>query len=177
MKLLKLALLAFLVGSLTACATGARRADMVVPSAQTTIFPAVLRNNVTVMVVNGGQGTNRFWHSKVSNDDFSGALKLSLANAGLLSPRGRYGVIAVLKNLDRSGLAHISVQSVVEYRVTDSTTGKTALDTTVDTTYTTGAFDSIWGIKRERLANEGSIKQNIGEFLDRLAAMNAVAQR
>lgn len=62
----------------------------------------------------------------------------------------------------------MTVKAVVNYKLTDKTSHNTILKETIDSSYTAQFSDSVVGVKRLRLANEGAIKENIKQFIEKL---------
>lgn len=127
-----------------------------------------LKQAVQVNNVSGGQSTNPLWLSKVGNPEFQDALQQSLSAQGLLGQGpARYRLDAMLMQL-KQPLAgfDLTVSSTIRYVVIDTRTNRTSFDQTVTAAYTAGVGDAIVAVERLRLANEGSIKNNISKFLD-----------
>lgn len=157
--------------SLAACASASKPGAMVASVQESAIIPdtSPLRGAITVADVTGGKETNPLWTSKVSNADFSEALRQTLAAHAMLAPgaEGRYVLKAELLAL-KQPLAgfNMSVTSKVRYVMSES--GAAVFDETVEHKHTAKTNEAFLGIERLRLANEGSIKGNIGEFIRRL---------
>jgi hypothetical protein len=157
----------------SACAQGARIDAMSDPgSARATALRSPYRQAIAVDRVTGGQDTNPLWVSKVGNADFRGALRNSLQANGLRAvrpQRARYRLSAKLVTLDQPlvGLS-FTVKSSVKYTLRDTRTGRAAYDDIVSAAYTATFGDSVLGVERLRLANEGAIRANIKAFLEDL---------
>lgn len=65
----------------------------------------------------------------------------------------------------------MAVTTHVKYTLVDSASGAKVLEETVVAPHTATFGDAAVGVKRLRLANEGSGKKNIDQFLDKLAAL------
>ncbi|MEM7445697.1 MAG: hypothetical protein AAF414_20415 [Pseudomonadota bacterium] len=65
----------------------------------------------------------------------------------------------------------MTVTSTVEYVIEDQLTGQTIFEEVITAPYTAAFGDSLLGVERLRLANEGSIRANIQEFFVRLGAV------
>jgi len=61
----------------------------------------------------------------------------------------------------------MTVTSHVNYKVYDSKAQPLVLET-IDAPFTATVSDAFVGVERIRLANEGSIRANIGQFFDKL---------
>lgn len=142
-------------------------------------FSPQLRHHVQVLEVNGGSKTNPMMMSQVDSPDFAGALKQSLANAGLLGdPSAPYSLRANLLRLEQPafGLA-FTVTSEVEYTLLQSGTEHIVWREIVRTPFTAGVGDAFMGLKRLRLANEGSARTNILTLLKRLSELKLEAKQ
>jgi hypothetical protein len=152
------------------CATPAQVGSMI--GTPTVPVPAnsILRQSVQLNNVSGGQATNPLWTSEVGNPEFQQALQQSLANQGLLgSAASRYRLDATLMEVKQPLVGFdMTVTSTIRYLVTDTTMNRTAFDQVVTVSYTARVGDAFVAIERLRLANEGSIKNNISQFLDKL---------
>lgn len=157
--------------SLAACASASKPGAMVASVQEASIIPdaSPLRGAVTVAETTGGKETNPLWTSKVSNADFSEALRQTLAAHAMLASgtEGRYVLKAELLAL-KQPLAgfNMSVTSKVRYILSESEAA--VFDETVEHKHTAKANEAFLGVERLRLANEGSIKGNIAEFMRRL---------
>lgn len=155
----------------SACAAEARVGAMTAaPPATALPADSALHNSVTVRGVSGGEPTNPLWTSQVGNPEFQEALRQSLLAAGMLAPaEGRYRLDAKLVKLDQPWIGFsYTVTSHVQYTLIDSTTSKTVWERTIDAPHTATMSDSMLGVERLRLANEGSIKANISMLIEAL---------
>ena len=168
----RLVLVAALATGLTGCAQAARVDQMA--AAPTTTLPAVstLQHAVQVSGVTGGTKTNPMWMSKVGDAEFQAALSSSLGAAGMLANGdGRYRLEAKLLQLKQPMIGFdMAVDSQVHYTLTETSTGKAVFDRDVIATYTATVGDAFLAVKRLQLANEGSIKKNIQQFMDEVIA-------
>lgn len=167
---------------LTGCASSAKIEGMTVAETQAranTYAPA-LQDNLQLSEVKGGQETNPMWTSEIGGPEFQAALQQSLDNAGLLSAgdKAPYSLRANLVRVDQPmfGL-DFEVTSEVEYTLVDNATGKELLRETLRTPFTAGVGDAFAAVKRLRLANEGSARENISALLKRLGELNIEAKQ
>lgn len=160
--------------ALGACASPAEMNNMVVDQSQ--IVAAApdtpFKNAIAVTQVDGGEKTNPLWTSEVDGFAYRGALEASLNGSGLLAtanPAARFDLYAILTSVDQPlfGL-DLSVASRINYRVVERQTRKTWFDEPVSASYTATFSDSPLAVQRLRLANEGSIRENIKLFIERL---------
>ena len=161
-------LLPLLVG---ACAMPADSSRMSVqPTSGQAPFPAALQAAMCVRTVTGGESTNPLWVSKVGDAEFRDALANSLKANALDAGAGtcRYPTDANLLGLSQPAAGFsLEVVSHVNYKVYDAA-GAPILLETVNAPYTAGFSESAIAIIRLQRANEGSVRVNIQEFLDRL---------
>jgi hypothetical protein len=169
----RLAIVAAAAGLLAGCATAANPQAMAVtaPAAATEQpFPPKLQHAMCVRNVTGGEETNPLWVSKVDDTGFRTALSNSLDSVGLSAPSAScsYPIDVNLLGLSQPSLGFdMTVTSHVNYKVYD-TTGQPVLLATIDAPYTAKMGDSLIGVKRLQLANEGSIRVSIQQFFDKL---------
>jgi hypothetical protein len=153
------------------CAAPARVLNMTVAStsAAAEIENSVFRNNLSVVKVYGGNKTNPLWISQVSGDAFETALRYSLEDNGLSSqnnPEPRFEITANLSELEQPAFGiDITVKSKVGYEVVETKTGEAWFSKTILASYTATFSDAIIGAERLKLANEGSIRENIRKFI------------
>lgn len=181
MTYLRLLLASALIALCTGCATSAQISGMTVAADQdkASTYDAQLKNNVRVSEVNGGDKTNPLWTSEIDSPDFGAALKQSLANADLLgNESASYALRANLLRVDQPlfGL-NFEVTSEVEYTLVEAVTNKVVLREVIRTPFTAGFGDSVIGVKRLRLANEGSARVNIIAMLKRLSDLKIEAKQ
>ena len=131
-----------------------------------------LKESLRLNAVSGGQSTNPLWTSQVGNPEFQEALRQSLLKQGIIAGNeARYQLDTVLVELKQPFAGFdLTVTSSVRYTIKEITTNRVAFDQTVTASYTANFSDSIIGgaVERLRLANEGSIRSNISQFLDQL---------
>jgi hypothetical protein len=164
-------LIAAALGQLAACASAAKPEAMVVSTTPTQApFPQSLQHAMCVRTVTGGQKTNALWVSKVDDQSFNTALSQSLSNAGLAAPASgcSFPVDVNLLGLSQPIAGFdMTVTSHVNYKVFDPS-GQPLVLATIDTPYTADFSAAFVAAERLRLANEGSIRTNISQFLDKL---------
>ncbi len=144
-------------------------------------YDAHLQNNMDVGAIVGGQETSVLAGffvpdhlSEISNEAFAGALKQTLANQGLLADngRGRYVLSAQLINVDKSpGVSNNTVTSV-QYVLTDTQSHTVVMKETMVAEHEAVLGDSLNPGTRMQMANEGSAKNNIAQFLLLLSALD-----
>lgn len=130
---------------------------------------------IQIKAVGGGEETNPILVSKVGDKELAGALRESLREYGLLAGpdvQAPYVLEAFLIDLKQpvSGLAMI-VDSFIRYKLSRNGDGKVVYDDIVIASYRATMKDSIYGVTRLRIANEGSIRANIEKFLAALSSL------
>ncbi len=158
--------------ALAGCASSADPKAMTIapPQASEKPFPDRLQHAMCVRNVTGGEPTNPMWASKVDNEGFKAALSSSLDGAGLSAPADKcsYPVDVNLLGLTQPTLGFdMTVTSHVNYKVYDSSGQPYELET-IDAPYTATVSDAFVGVERLKLANEGSIRESIKQFFDKL---------
>lgn len=176
MKVLRPVLLGTIL-LLSACASGAVPGAMVPPVSQQTLIgdTSRLRQGIEVSGVTGGRETNPLWTSQVSNEAFSEALRQSLAIHALLSSNNApYRLDAQLFDMAQPLMGfNMTVRARARYRLARVADGSVVHESEVDSSFTATAASSALGVERLRLANEGAIRENIRQFLEKLIAAEA----
>lgn len=159
---------------LSGCAMATDPKNMVVaPMPTGSSFPGPLQHAMCVRTVAGGESTNPLWISKVSSQDFQTALAASLESAGLAAPAAacKYPMDVNLLGLSQPSAGFdMEVTSHVNYKVYDAA-GQPILLETISAPFTATVSDAFAGVERMKLANEGSIRASISQFLDKLRAV------
>jgi hypothetical protein len=165
-----------LVVLLAACATPARVDQMTIdtPDARrTAVASSAMRNAVAIGQVGGGKETNPLWVSNIASADFEAALRASLRSAGLLAidpTNCRVQLDAQLLSLAQPMVgASMTVTASVLYRLVDCVTKKEVWVRTITLPYTAAFTDSLLGVERLKLANEGAARVNIKQLVAELA--------
>lgn len=160
---------------LAGCGGGARSTALVAPLSTATLVTEAnpLFRAVAVGVVDGGQETTLLSGSQVSNANLVEALETSLDLTLLLAPGGEqtaYVLDATLEDLDQPVLQlTLTVTATMLYRLRKPS-GELLFQERITTPFTSKFSDSFIRSERFRLANEGAVKANITEFLNRLVA-------
>ena len=157
------------------CASPARMEKM---SADTSDFGShvppdtPLKGELRVGPVLGGKSTSPLWTSQVSNEGFRAALEASLRNAQLLAElqsQADYELTATLVKVDQPLVgASMTVTTTVSYRLQNTRTREIVFDENIEAPYTAAFDEAFLGAERLRIANEGSVKSNIGKLIQRL---------
>ncbi len=128
---------------------------------------SVIHQSIDLAEVGGGKETNPLWKSEIGNEEFSEALRQSLALHTLLSEKGgHYTLKASLLSVEQPFFgASFTVKTNVQYTLVDTKNQKTIFDKIIHAEYTAQFSDSFYGAKRLQLANEGAVKENISNFV------------
>lgn len=169
-RFIALALLVFAVG----CASPADMNSMVVSKSpgERINLPPEVKGAFIVERVGGGEETNPLWTSEVDNTSFRGALERSLEGSGLLggTNTAEHSIEADLLNLEQPLIGlDLTVTSTVNYVVRNQKTGEVWFDENITKSFTATFSDAFVAITRLKLANEGSIRENISTFIDEIS--------
>jgi hypothetical protein len=164
------------------CAQPAQVSGMIAPPSPTDAWVnSPYAGAMSVADVTGGKETDPMWKSNVGNGQFREALEHSLAVNKLLAPASdsaKYVVKAELKDLSQPFIGFdMTVSAKVDYRVTAKDASELTFGQTIDSEYTASGTDTFYGVERLKLANEGAIRNNIAEFINRLLASAPPATR
>lgn len=157
--------------TLAGCASPAMHENMVAgqeyahPKLSSKFYKAIKSTTVE-----GGSETNPIWTSQVSSENFQMALNESLKKAELMSDSGQYDLSARLVALKQPIIGFkMTVRATVDYTIKDRATKAVIFDETIESAYTARMSDTVLGVKRLRLANEGAIKNNIELLLQKIS--------
>lgn len=163
---------------LSGCASPAEYKNMVyiAPQCSKALPASKLHNAISLRPGQGGQDTNPLWMSQVSAENFQKALEISLQEAGYLSKNtSAYSLTANLKDLKQPFFGiDMTVTSSVNYNLEDLQKNKPVLNEDLEAEFTATVSDAFPGVERLRLANEGSIKENIKQLIDKLSQLNVL---
>lgn len=137
--------------------------------------PDVLRQNVALGPVTGGQATNRWWGSKVSSTALEQAFEDSLRAVGmfpLVREAGRYQLDIKLTDLDQPLVSlDTTVRLGISYSLIERSSKATVYQRTVRNAATVEIGDKLLPVERLRLANEAAIRDSIKLVLRDLVAL------
>ncbi len=173
----RLVVMIAMLGVLSACSTPARSGHMVPTSALSLScsLDSPLRNGIAISKAGGGEKTNPMLWSKVGGDELHEALRLSLSQYGFLSTSEvapfRLEVFLIELKQPGPGLTMI-VTSAIRYKLTRSRDEQVVYDDIITASYKATVDDAFVAIHRMKLANEGSIRENIAVFLQHLYSLN-----
>ena len=172
MNTVKIIIATFILSMLLGCASAAKTQNMIYSGRVSRKYHQALKNAVGVAETTGGSETKSIGTSEISNEAFGKALKESLRKQDLFSEYGKYQLeVHILKVTRPLGRFNMTVTTHVEYTLVDSTTTKVVFEETIIADHTAITTDALTAIKRLRLANEGSAKRNIAQFLNQLSRL------
>ncbi len=169
-----LPILALMVIQLTGCAAPASIEGMTVTGTAVMAAPASfpLKHRLLIGNVSGGEETNPMWTSEVGNEEFRAALEESLRVGQLLARSDQdalYVLRATLLNVHQPMIGFdLKVDSKVRYELNSRSDGKHLWEDTVSADYTATVGEAFLAVERLRLANEGSIRENLQALIQRL---------
>jgi hypothetical protein len=156
------------------CATPARPEQM---AAQTAVpqAPAALLAKVTLGEVTGGKATNPMMFAEVGNDQLREALRLSLMQAGYLSPTPEAATITLtvgVVGIDKPTAGYTTtITTLIRYVLTNKEGGKSTFDELVSGACTLHLSDEYYGPSRLKRAEECAVRNNITAFLSMVSGM------
>lgn len=174
MKLLKLSAILIAGSLLFGCATPAKVENMEVNNTSKMHFAPSLSSAIAVDKVSGGKKTNPMLKSQIGNSEFQGALKNSLKSFDLLSINKEpdYELSATIMDVEQPTFGlDAKVTSSIRYVLVEKSSDKVVFDEIIKAPYTAKFSDAFSGVTRLRMANEGSAKTNIVEFLHKLSTL------
>ena len=163
-----------LVGFVSGCAVSSQPKAMVaVPTEE------VHHSKETVsVVVTGGKETSSTGGSQISSKDFAEALRDSIERSGLFSKAmdtegGTYKLGAYIGELAQPVLGFdMTVTLEVGYTLTDTRPQRAVWMKSIRSTYTATTKDSIIGMTRLQMANEGAARKNIEEAIAAISKLD-----
>lgn len=157
-----------LVTILSGCSTPLRQEHMTIaPNPPGGRFAVALARAMCVRNVSGAEG-------QLTDSDFRDALVSSLEAIGLkAAPEScKYPVDVNILGIARPTFARdMTVTTHINYKVYDYS-GSAVLLETVSAPFTATTSDASYGAHRSRLAHEGSVRESISRFLDKLRGVS-----
>jgi len=163
-----------------ACSTGAKPTGMTPggPIGPEWIETATFSDVPTLTLrTTGGRATNPLHTSQISNETFREALTAEIFRSGAFLPVydavADYHLHVDLARIEQPywGWLDMEVKIGADWRLYEVETGRLVWERRVESVYTATERDSQWGIKRLRIANEGSARHNIVEGVAALARL------
>jgi hypothetical protein len=159
---------------LSGCATPARPEQMATQTLAQRA-PAALLGQVAIGAVTGGKATNPMLFTEVGNDQLREALRLSLLQAGYLSPAPEAATITLtvgVVGVDRPAAGYTTtVTTLIRYVLTNKADTKSAFDELVSGACTMHLSDEYYGQARLKHTEECAVRNNIAAFLSMLSTV------
>lgn len=142
---------------------------------------ALFHQNVAIGTITGGQKVAGNWPSVIGDSGFRDALARSLEGVDYLASdatSAKYAVDAEILGVDQPMaeeqkriVSSVTVTTRVRYTLSDKQSGKVLFDKTVAEPSTSKFADSFFDARRQRLAYEGSVRDNISAFLNEISTL------
>lgn len=135
--------------------------------------PKQIGDKICVKESKGGSATLPFWTSEISDEEFTAAIKQSLLNSKAFLEVSNdwnedWGLEIEILDVDQPLVgATLNVNMRVKYILYFK--GKKEYETTIFASDSASISDTLFAVKRLRLANEKSAKKNIHEFVKKIA--------
>ena len=130
--------------------------------------------SLAVGEVGGGTGSDMWKGSKINGSDVRLALIEALRQSNLFTEVTAEGaaahtLTATLLTQNQPGVGiGMNVQLTIRYVVTHTATGREVFNERVSSSYTAAFGEALVGATRVRKANEGAVRENIRQLLERL---------
>jgi len=133
---------------------------------------------ITIKMVYGGEESDPiFKGSRIDNASYMGALNQSLANSNLFSkinPSGNpdyyLDVMIISQNQPFAGF-NMTVTLLVRYTIINGKDNTQIWQKDISSKYTAAFGDALVGATRLNKANEGSVRENIRNFLEEISKL------
>jgi len=128
--------------------------------------------------VTGGSETNSAGASKISNADFTTALKSSIENSQLFAKlldagSSDYHLEVMIARLDQPMMGfNMTVTLETNWTLSRKSDGTVVWQKAIPSTFTAKAGEAFAGVTRLRLANEGAARTNIEQAIKEISALN-----
>ena len=157
-----------LVAVVAGCASGAKPVAILPTDAPAVAADNKYREQAKITQFTGGEETSPLLTSEISSADFKTALETAMSLAKFKNPAGSFSLQVQLIEIDQPliGLS-MTVGSKVKYTLTDAS-DMVVFSEIFQATHTAQFSESFLAVERLRLANEGSARANIREFLSPL---------
>jgi hypothetical protein len=158
---------------ISGCATASNSGAMI-PKVPT----AVKKNSESVSVaVTGGSATSKMGASKIADQDFADAIRAAVTQSGLFARvteagKGDYHLDVQIVGLDQPMFgASFTVKMEATWRLLRPDKS-VVWEKAIESAFTATMGDSLAGVTRLRLANEGTARKNIEDAIAQLAAID-----
>jgi hypothetical protein len=128
--------------------------------------------------VTGGSETSSAGASKISNADFTTALKTSISNSELFAKlldagSSDYHLEVMIARLDQPMMGfNMTVTLETNWTLSRKSDGKVVWQKAIPSTFTAKAGEAFAGVTRLRLANEGAARTNIEQAIKEISALD-----
>lgn len=170
--LLVLSATALLLGG---CASPAQSGAMV----PTSLGPVSKHTQSISLNVTGGSPTSAAGASQISNEDYTTALTQAIEQSGLFAkviPPGQAGDYHLEISIVRlqQPMMGFSMTATIEtnWTLTRISDHSVVWQKAITTSHTTKTSEALAGVKRLRLATEGSARDNIQDAIQQMSALN-----
>jgi hypothetical protein len=155
------------------CASGPTATSMVA----TSHVPLNMKPSGILVVspVSGGEETNPMLFSKIDDLSFREALYQSLVNSGLfektlLEGDGDYRLNAEIVSQEVKSGINMAATLMVHYELYEKGKDNVVWSENIFSQYEALFEESYYGVKRAQLANEGVVKKNFNQLIEKLAS-------
>ena len=136
--------------------------------------PGLIRS-VSIGEISRGDEAETLWASEIGTPEFREALSRSLAAQQVLtdgSSAGRYTLSARILEISQPMIElEMTVEARVDYVLSDTLTGQQPFAETISSEGSASIGDELNGDARRRVAAETAVRNNIRQFLERLASV------
>lgn len=155
------------------CAFPSKKGGMTITDYES---PKKIKDKILVRESIGGSITLPFWTSEISNGEFTAAVQDSLINSKLFTSLSNnwddnWGLKIEIIKVDQP-LIGIDFTVITNVKYTLYLKGKKVHETTVVADGTATPNDTVFAVKRLRLANEKSAKNNIQKFIKEISELD-----
>lgn len=154
------------------CATASNPTSMI----PTVAAPAHKHSESVSVQVTGGSATSALGASNIADQDFAQAISTAITQSGLFakiatSPAGDYQLDVQIVRLDRPSFG-LSFTVTLEANWRLKRGNELVWEKAVQSSFTATAGDSLVGVTRLRLANEGAARNNINDAIVQMGALD-----
>jgi hypothetical protein len=150
------------------------------PQAMTVQKLALAKKHAASLSLNvtGGNETNSAGASKISNADFTTALKSSIESSGLFAKlldagSSDYHLEVMIARLDQPMMGfNMTVTLETNWTLSRKSDGAVVWQKAIPSTFTAKTSEASAGVTRLRLANEGAARTNIEQAIKEISALN-----
>jgi hypothetical protein len=156
------------------CATPSNPQAMAVPKLEL----AKKHTSSLSLNVTGGSETSSAGASKISNADFTTALKSSIESSELFAKlldvgSSDYHLEVMIARLDQPMMGfNMTVTLETNWTLSRKSDGTVVWQKAIPSTFTAKAGEAFAGVTRLRLANEGAARTNIEQAIKEISALN-----